>query len=251
MKQTTQFVQSIERALKIMECFSIDKPSLSLGELSKMTGLSKSTVYRLVATLVSQNYMKQDINSQKYSLDFKLFHLGAIVIGNMNLRTVALPHIQELSQTTLETISLNIVEGKDRVCIDLVESPKEIRNFTRIGHRNRLWVGASGRILFAFLDEKQKEIILSEAHKEDKTIDMKCLEEELNDIVKEGYIVKTDARVKGSFAIVAPVFEHNNLLAGSITLSGPIHRYTEERIPFLIDSVRNTSKKISFELGNS
>jgi IclR family KDG regulon transcriptional repressor len=243
-----QTVQSVERALRIMECFTLDKPSLSLGELAKKTGLSKSTVYRLLTTLASLNYIKQDPNSQKYSLGFKLFNLGAVVAGNMRIRSVALPYLEELGQETSESISLNIVDGADRICIELVESNEEVRNFTRIGHRNPLWIGGSGKVLLAYLNEGKKEQIIHDALKNGAITEIKQLEKDLDTIVKQGYIVTMNERVSGAFGLIAPIFDHSSI-AASLTLSAPIMRYSEERMQFLIPKVRDTAKKISRELG--
>lgn len=243
-----QTVQSVERALKIMECFTLDTPSLSLGELAKKTELSKSTVYRLLTTLASLNYIKQDAIYQKYCLGFKVFNLGAVVAGNMRIRSVALPYLEVLGRETSESISLNIADGADRICIELVESSEEVRNFTKIGHRNPLWIGGSGKVLLAYLNENKKEQIIRDALKNGDITELDELKKDLEIIVKQGYILTMNGRVSGAFAVIAPIFDHNSI-AGSLTLSAPIMRYNEERLIFLIPKVRDAAKKISQELG--
>jgi IclR family transcriptional regulator, KDG regulon repressor len=96
MKEPGQTVQSVERAMQILECFTLQKSQQSLGELANQTKLSKSTVYRLLSTLSGCGYIKQDELTQKYSLGFKLFNLGAVVVGNVSLRDTALPFMRKL-----------------------------------------------------------------------------------------------------------------------------------------------------------
>ncbi len=246
-----QKVQSAERAFRIVECFSDEQPYQSLGELAKKTGLSKSTVFRLLATLNDLGYIKQDQFTQKYYLGFNFFHLGAIAVGNTNLRAIAYPHLEKLSKETFETISLNIAEGNDRVCIELIESLKQIRNYTKIGQRNRLWIGASGKALLAHMEPGEINKILACAveRKELTTDDIVSLEIQLEKIKKQGYAVTSNDRVEGSFSIGAPIFDYTGTLIGEVNLSGPLQRFIEERRETLVKCVCETSVEISKELG--
>ncbi|MFC3885495.1 IclR family transcriptional regulator [Bacillus songklensis] len=252
MKESGQTVQSVERALSIMECFTLEKPQQTLGELAVQTKLSKSTIYRLLTTLARCGYIKQDEVTQKYSLGFKLFNLGAVVAGNMSLRDTSLPFMKKLCNELSETIDLNIIEEDQRVCIEMVESSEQIRNIVRVGQRNALWVGASGKVLLANLEETERRRILDEAIKLNQLqIEKSVLEKELDVIRSQGYVTSIDDRVKGSFAIASPIFNHTGKLIGGVTAAGPIHRLSEERTPFLIQQVMYTAYKISEAMGDS
>ncbi|OMP65718.1 IclR family transcriptional regulator [Domibacillus epiphyticus] len=252
MKDSTQTVQSVERALRIMECFTLEKPQQTLGELAAQTNLSKSTIYRLLATLARCGYIKQDDVTQKYSLGFKLFNLGAVVAGNMSLRDTALPFMKKLCDELSETVDLNIIESGQRVCIEMVESSEQIRNIVKVGQRNALWVGASGKILLAHLEETERCRILEDANKlHQLPVEIGVLEKELDVIRSQGYVLAIDDRLKGSFAIASPIFNHIGKLIGGVTAAGPIHRLSEERRPFIIHSVMFTAYKISEAMGNS
>jgi IclR family transcriptional regulator, KDG regulon repressor len=252
MKESTQTVQSVERALKIMECFTLEKPYQSLGELAVQTNLSKSTVYRLLSTLAICGYIKQDEQTQKYSLGFKLFNLGAVVAGNMSLRDTALPFMKRLCSELSETIDLNIIEADQRVCIEMVESSEQIRNIVKVGQRNALWIGASGKIMLAHLEENERKRIVDEAKMLNQLpVEEEVIEKELEMIRKQGYVLSLDDRLKGSFAIASPIFDHTENLIGGLTAAGPIHRLSEDRKPFIIQQVMYTAYKISESMGNS
>jgi IclR family KDG regulon transcriptional repressor len=241
-------VRSIERALQILECFSMDKPVLTFTELVKGTGLSKSTVSRILSTLISIEYIKQDHLTQRYSLGFKLFNLGSVVGNNISLRKVALPYLHKLCTDIKETISLNIIENDERVCIEIVESSEEIRNFVKVGQRNSLFVGASGKLLLAFTEDAiREELILKNNH-----LDIQQKNEwkkDLSDIREKGYVFMKEGRVKGSFAFSAPIFDKTNKLAGSLTIAGPIHRSSELHETYVIEKILETAANISREIG--
>ncbi|WP_017728405.1 IclR family transcriptional regulator [Halalkalibacterium ligniniphilum] len=250
MKERDSKVQSVERAMSILECFTIEEPEQSLSELSKKTALNKSTVYRLLATLESMDYIKQNELTSKYSLGFKFFHLGSVVMSNMELRTIAYPFMKELSEKTLETISLNIVEGDERVCIEIVESPLAIRNFSKVGQRNRLWVGASGKVLLGSLKPEEQRHILTNAIKNNLIEeDVDKLQQELSEIQQQGYAVVINERVDGSFAVATPIFDYKGQLVGSLTAAGPLQRLSDDRIPLLIEQVVKTGHSVSESLG--
>jgi DNA-binding IclR family transcriptional regulator len=133
-----------------------------------------------------------------------------------------------------------------------VESSEEIRNIVKVGQRNHLWVGASGKVLLANLEETERIRILGEAKRKDHLlIEESSLEKDLDVIRTNGYAISIDERVKGSFAIATPIFNHSGRLVGGITAAGPIHRLSEERTPFLIQQVMHTAYKISQSLGDT
>jgi DNA-binding IclR family transcriptional regulator len=249
MNETGQTVQSVIRAMQILECFTLEKPEQSLRELAEQTKLSKSTVYRLLSTLGVCGYIKQNELTQKYSLGFKLFNLGAVIAANISLRDTARPFMSKLCNEVSETIDLNIIEDDQRVCIDMVESSEEIRNIVKVGQRNFLWVGASGKVMLANLEETERRRILDEAIINDQLkLDINDLENELDLIRSSGYVTSIDDRVKGSFAIAAPIFNHTGKLISGLTAAGPIHRLSKERP--LNQQVMYTAFKISEAMGD-
>jgi IclR family KDG regulon transcriptional repressor len=250
MRESGQTVQSVERALRILECFTLEKQEQPLSEVAQQTKLSKSTVSRLLGTLAGCGFIKQNPMNQKYSLGFKLFHLGAVVAGNMNLRTTALPFMQELSDEFSETVDLNIVEQDERVCIEVVESKEQIRNFVKVGQRNSLYLGASGRVLLAFLDEEKREKIIWDAVRDDQLpLEKSLFDQELQKIQLQGYALAIDERIKGAFSIAAPIFDYTKGIIGGLTIAGPTIRLKEERMPLLIQAVVYSADKISEAMG--
>ncbi|OUM90394.1 MAG: hypothetical protein BAA01_16265 [Bacillus thermozeamaize] len=240
-------IKSVVKLINILNCFSLEKREWSIKELHEQTGYNKSTIYRLLATLQEHGYMEQNPVNQKYYLGFRFFHLGSIVLNSMDLRQAALPIMKRLAEETKETIELNIIDQNQRVCIDKVDSPETVRNFVRVGERNPLHLGASGKILLAHLERAIQRQIL-----EKYGIDPEQQEHilsELDKIQSEGFVVTRGERVPGSFAIAVPIRDHTNKVIAGLTMAGPIQRLTDEHLNDSILKVKRAGLEISERLG--
>ncbi|MFT9846205.1 IclR family transcriptional regulator [Aneurinibacillus sp. REN35] len=240
-------VKSLEKTLDILESFSLDEPVLTLTSIQRKTGLPKSTVFRLLHTLEKRKYIQQNDTTQKYELGFKFFTLGSIVQNAFNLREIALSVMRELMEKTDETIELNILEGGQRVCIEKVDSPHTVRNFVRIGEQHEIHQGASGKVLFAHVSEAERIRLLDRLP---LVGDAKAkLAEELMRIKKEGVCVTREERMKGSFAIAAPIFDYTGAAIAGLTLAGPIQRLTENNSGPMIAETIHAARLISERMG--
>lgn len=241
-------VQSVGRSLDILDCFSTDEQELSIADLAGKLHLPKSTIFRLLGTLKSKNFIDQDVHTQKYRLGFRLYDLGNVYATGMDLRKMAYPLMKELNQQTSETVNLNIVDRGERVCIEKIESPHHIRNFVKVGERNSLCFGAAGKILLAFMPNVDIGYLVG---KENLDVEQEAaLLEELNSIRASGYCVTVGNRIEGSLAISAPIFDVSGQLIAGISLSGPIERL-QPRTDILVRWVLKTTTLISAKMGYS
>lgn len=240
-------IKSVEKLIRILNCFSLDKKEWSIKELHEETGYNKSTIYRLLSTLEQHGYMEQNPVNQKYYLGFRFFHLGSIVQNSMDLRQAALPVMKRLAEETKETIELNIIDQNQRICIDKVDSPETVRNFVRVGERNPLHLGGSGKILLAHLErETQRNILRQYGLDEEKQT--KILHD-LDEIRKDGVVVTRGERVPGSFAIAVPIWDHTGQVVAGLTMAGPIQRLSDALLNDTIAKVKQAGLEISERLG--
>ncbi|MEB3101670.1 IclR family transcriptional regulator [Ferviditalea candida] len=241
-------MKSFEKMFNILSMYSMDRTSLSISEIQEELKYPKSTIFRILNTLEKNNYVERNPDNHRYSLGFNFFRLGSIVQSQLDFRKVSLPIMKRLVAETNETVELNIVDGLNRVCIEKVDSPLDVRNFVRIGERKPLHLGASGKVLMAFLD-KAEQIRIAENLQKDTGIDKERLLSSLEDIRKQGYACTRGERVPGSFAVAAPLFDKDGQMTASLTIAGPIQRLSDEREKELLQILLKASREISQNLG--
>src|SRR5690625_4770598 len=156
--------------------------------------------------------------------------------------------MKQLSKDSQETIELNIIDETNRFCIEKIDSPLAVRNFVQVGDRHPLHLGASGKSLLAFVEQKEQEKIISQLSKQYE-FNVQELRKDLQAIKEAGYAFTKGERVVGSFAVSAPILDGENTLMATITLAGPIQRLSEEREMELVTLLTNAARKISEKFG--
>lgn len=150
METSAPLVKSVLRALQVLEAFE-KEPEIGLSELACRVGLPKSSVYGLAETLKSRGYLDQDAATGKYRLGLKAFELGELFKGRLDLRSEVLPVLNRLAGEYRETTQLAILQERETVYIERVESPWSMKFSSRIGMRLPAHSSGSGKAMLAFL----------------------------------------------------------------------------------------------------
>lgn len=252
-KRSDYYIQSIKRAIQILNSFTSKEKELSITELSKRLNLHKSTIHRILVTLEDESLVVKNQITQKYHLGIKLFELGHLVQDQMEIRTYALPVMKELAQKTEESIDLNIVSDGKRVSIEKIESPHDIRRIIQLGKSLPLYCGGSGKALLAFLPDEEIDKIIQQENLlplgPNTITDPAKLREHLKEIRKNRYAISIEERSLGSASIAAPIWDYTRKVVASLSISGPTTRFTKQKIPTLISLVKEAAKEISKSLG--
>ena len=252
-KKGQETLKSVEKALQILEAFSIRHPELSVAELEKMLSLPKVSVYRFLRVLLRKGFISQNPQTRKYRLGIKVFELGSVVLRNMELRKTAFPLIEELARNSGETVHLGILEGKEAVSIEGAESGHSLRTSVPIGKRVCLHSTGIGKAILAFLEDDEIEEIIEEQglprFMPNTITDPNVLKQELQTIRARGYAVDNEENEPGVRCVAAPILDSSSHIIASISISGPSVRIMDEKIPELAEMVVETSQKISNALG--
>lgn len=246
MKAQPLLVQAVERALHILDCFTDEQAELSVKDIATALALPKSTVVRLLHTLKAHRFIEQNEQTQQYRLGFKLFELGSLYAQQMDLRKEALPMMQRLQLETGETVSLNILDDYERICIEKVESRQDIRNFVKVGSRSALCFGASGRMLLSYLPQVEQHFVMDKEGL--SPVEKQQLNEQITRIVAAGYALSKGERISGLLSIAAPIFDHQGQIIAGLSLSGPLVR-THEKEAYLIEQLLQATSELSARLG--
>ncbi len=245
---------SIERALVIINAFTITEPEFGVRDLARRLDLSPSTVGRIVSTLQKAGVLSQNPVNRKYRLGAKVLHWAWVFGETFNLDHVALPVMEELREATSETISLYIAQGSHRMCIAWLRSPHAMVYETPPGEPMPLHCGAAGMVLLANLNETEREEALCPerliSYTENSVTDRTRIEQVLERIREQDYAISFGELVKGTVAIAAPVRNARGEVIAVISVSGPAVRLDEDTARTFLERVVEAAKRISSELGN-
>ncbi len=234
-------VRAIERALDILDCFSPAELEFSLTELSKRINLALSTTSRIVSTLEKRGYLARSPENQRYALGPTLAQIGALGFASVDICKVALPFMRDLNRIYDEGVSLYVVRGNERICVERVESSRPLRRVVNIGDRHLLTRGAAGRVLLAYLPEEQRTELLRG--------DPFTTEEALAELRRSRRAVSLGEREEGVTSIAAPVEDARREIVAALAMSGPSVRFEGPGFDEKIAKVARFADLISEALG--
>lgn len=247
-------VQSLERAFNLLDILSEYPEGIQITRLAEKVNLSKSTVHRLLATLINMNYVLKDPETEKYKLSYRIIYLSRNLINNIDIIPVAKPFLEALSENINETIHLCIEDMGEVMYVDKIESNQTIRMFSRIGSRAPMYCTGVGKVLLSGMDPTTYQNTVDKIEfvsKTPRTISSKeLLNEEIELIKKQGYGLDDVENEEGIRCIAAPIIDSQGKIIASFSISGPTTRMTMERVNNeLVAKVKETSMKISRQLG--
>lgn len=225
---------------------------LTLAEITRTTNLSKNKVFRILYTLEKHHYVNKDEHGA-YRLGLRFLDFGQQVKEQMNLLEASQPVMDWLVDQTNETIFLGVVEGTVALCVDARESSQSIRLFARVGRRAPLYAGGVPKLLLAFMPEERRDVLLDKIELKPITphtiTDRQVLMAELDRIRSQGYVVAADDLDEGAHSVAVPIRDHTGAVVAAISVAGPSHRFTSERIEQFLSLVQAGATRISRALG--
>jgi len=244
--------KSFRKVIRVLECFSLQEPRLSLSEIARRAELPLSTAHRILATLREARIVEQEGDRELYRLGLKLLELGSMVLANMELHREALPFIEELARESGETVHLGVFDGSEVVSIEKMDSPQGLASQVTVGKSAPAYCTAVGKALLAF----QPEAVLDRICKlgltgyTPRTITHSArLRKELERIRIAGYAVDDEEHHPGVRCVAAPVRDYSGNVIASLSISGPALRISTEAIPSLAQRLREITGKLSARLG--
>jgi DNA-binding IclR family transcriptional regulator len=246
-------VQSVARALTLLDALGDSRGEVGIAELSKQVGFHVSTAHRLLATLIAQGYARQNPETGRYGLGAKAFHLAEAYLGQMDLRRIVHPVLERLTRETGETANLVILDGRETLYLDKVESPQSLRIFSRIGRRAPLHCTAAGKVLLAGRSWSDVRRMLGGDSLERFTprtiLSLEDLRRELEGVRTVGVALDREECEEGATCIAAPVRNARAETVAAMSISGPTLRMHAERIRELVPVVMGMGREASKRLG--
>jgi DNA-binding IclR family transcriptional regulator len=243
----------LSHMIAILDCFSVTQPELGVREVARKANLSPSTAGRLMAELKEAGLLKQNPVSRAYSPGSRVLAWSSVYMATLNIRSAALPYMEELRHTTGETVTLYILEGNDRLCVERMESQHNIRMVTRVGQKLPLYAGSAGKAILAFMPEDWIADYLHSVALQPLTSrtfnDPDLLLKELEKIRREGYAASFGEWILEASGVAAPIFGPMGVVLGALSISGPGARFSPERVVEFAAEARRVTRAISQVMG--
>ena len=243
-------VQSVERAMRILDNLALAARPCSLQELSGELRCSPSTVHRLLATLQRFQFVEKDPSTRRYSLGLGVLRLVDGRGRHADVRALALPHMERLCELCEETLALNILVDRSHVYVERLESPHGIRWSIQVGTSVPLaHLAATAKALLAFLPPAESEAILAEVDWARVGRTPAEVQAEL-EAIRHGAAARSFAeRVEGVGSLAAPIRDQQGRPRAALSVSGPLDRWTSECMDRIEPELLRATAGISAALG--
>ncbi|HEV8459809.1 MAG TPA: IclR family transcriptional regulator [Gaiellaceae bacterium] len=252
------YSQSLERGLAILSSFRSGSPLLGVSDLAREVGLSRSTTHRYISTLAALGYLQQDPTTRKYRLGPRVLDLGFSAINSMDLREVAAPHLQALSDETGRTVNMAVLDGADIVYIERCRTSqrgqRDIDLNLHIGSRLPAYCTSMGKVLLAGLEPERQREVLEEVQFTQRgpntLTELEDLLVELEKVRENGLAVNNEELAYGLRSIAAPVRSQTGEVVAAINLA--VHRTMvslDSLVAHLGPQLKQTAGEISARIG--
>jgi IclR family transcriptional regulator, KDG regulon repressor len=245
-------ITALQRGLRLLSLFAATEKGLSATEIAKLSALPASTVHRFLANLESAGFLNCDGNGA-YQLGIACVSLGQAARGQLDIRRVSLPHLQELNRRTRETVHLTVRHALSAVYVEKLDSPEPLRIHSRIGAAVPLYCTAVGKVLLAYMPEAELEIILDQLEMkrltENTVGNLQELQTQLQRVRKNGYACDLEEHEAHIRCIAAPIWDHTGSVNASLSVTGPAVRMSSARLRQIAPLILEIGRKISEELG--
>ncbi len=237
-------VQSVERALDILEFLSQSGGEVGVSEIGTNTDLTAGTAHRLLATLAARGYVHRNARTRRYGLGLK--SLTMAIAAKERIGTLARPFLEDLARASQETANLAVLEGNSTVYVEQAAPPNRmLRTFTEPGNRVPLHSTGTGKVLLAHQSPRLVDFIIDRAGLPRQSIgtitEPSQLRGELREIRRQGYAVDYEEQEEGVRCLAVPVFGPDRDVFAALSVSGPASRLRKDRLEGLVPEIQRIS----------
>jgi IclR family transcriptional regulator, acetate operon repressor len=248
-------VQSVDRALLIIETLAEDDEGYRLTDLAVRTGLSPSTVHRLLTTLEKRRFVQFDRDESMWHIGAQSFAVGSTFVRRRNFVTQALPYLRKLRDQTRETANLAVVDDGAMVILTRVESREIMRSVTKVGGRVPMVASGLGKALLSTYSEEDVFAIIQREGMPRLTsksiVRAGELCKSLHDIRQQGYSVDDEEALIGLRCVSAVVYDDRSEPLAAISVSGKASRVPHDRLPVLGKLVQEVAAELTKALSGA
>ncbi|TDC58442.1 IclR family transcriptional regulator [Actinomadura sp. KC345] len=245
-------VGSVLKACQLMECFTRENPSLTLTDLTSATGMNKTTVHRLAATLIRAGWLARG-DGATYRLTMRPFRVGAVALADLSLRNEAEPFLRHLADRFGDTAYLMIPGLEGAICVDLRQGNNPVSvNTVGVGTVLPYHTAAGPVVLLAYSDELRERWLGRDLdpYTSHTLTDIREIGERLDGVVRDGYAISEEDYLYGVGAVAAPVRDAQDDVVATLSLGGVNAGFRGRRLLEIIEEVTSAARGLSTRLGH-
>jgi IclR family transcriptional regulator, acetate operon repressor len=244
--------QAVQRAVSLLKAVSAVRPERGLTELARAVGLNKTTAYRLLTALEREGLVERSPEGDGYRPGPELVALGSRALGSADLRFAARGELDALAQATRETVTLEVLVGRDALILDEAAGSHVIVSMPSIGTHWPAHATSTGKVLLAFLPDADRASRTAAplARLTGKTIaEPSALGRELARIRERGYATSAEELEPGFVAVAAPICGADGRVVAALSVGGPKARLTAERVAEIARLLPASVARVAQRLG--
>lgn len=224
--------------------------SIGLSDLCRETGINKTTLHRILNSLLYMGYVRQEETTTHYSLSFKIWDIANQFVGKIDFVEESQPHLKALASMTGETAHLVQLDGRHAIYLAKEESESSIRLVSMVGKRIPLYCSGVGKALLADMTDEQIQRIWNESNIQKLTehtiTHFPDFMTEIHTIRKQGYAMDNEENELGVRCIAATVPHTGQSPHYAFSVSAPIQRMNDIRMKEIADYVLEMKKQLTF-----
>lgn len=244
--------KTVVRSMDILNLF-IDHAELSFQEIIDLSGIPKTSVYRMLVSLEEMEFVEKG-SDLKYRLGLLFLTFGNLVSSRLDIRKVAYPIMQELHKDVKEAINLIVKRGNEAIYIEKIDTYQKVRLYSEVGRSSPLYAGACSRVILSYLPDSEIDLYI-------KSVELKpfaagtiakreLLLETIKQTRRDGYTISHSELENHSSAIAAPIFDHKGEIIAGISIAGIEANYQNENVVVFARKVRKAAQEISAQIGH-
>jgi DNA-binding IclR family transcriptional regulator len=249
--KSTYAIQSVEKALDLLEVLTDDSTPATLPYLAKRLNLSRNRAFRLLATLESKGLVEKDEQGGIYRLGVCSMELAQRFLASANLLRLAHPVLENLARKHDEAFYLAVIKEDEVIFLDMADCDRQVKAAPFVGRRLPFFTNAAGKVIRAMESRDILERFFRKRRSRSSLPDFQSLETELNEIRSKGFAIDTSGLGEGVVSIAVAVRDYAGKVIGALTVLGPSFRLLGERleheiIPALLEGAELLSGKFGY-----
>ncbi len=246
-------VQTLDRAFDILELLSRERQGMSLTAISTRVGLNKSTVHRILASLRERGYVEKREDGRTYRLGLEFIELSSLFLNSLELKTEAQPILHRLSRQADQTVFMAIMQDREVVYIDKIETFSSLRRYKIIGQRRPLHATSLGKALLSGLSDAQIGRLYAGHEFERLTAntiaDLPSLLREVELTRRRGWAFDNEENEIGTTCVGAPVLDYRNMVIAAVSIAWEMDSQPGTDVRQLASQVMDATQEISRRMG--